>query len=132
FPYGEDYLTFYKLYKNGFKLGILYDSGIEHLDGGTASIAYRKNPQRMYIRSFSSFALWWRMCYNLKDASVFEKTLAILSFTFKVIWQLLIMVCASIIQKEPKMVLCHIKGVINGWKFVHSYEFTSIRNYIIK
>lgn len=132
FPYGEDYLTFYKLYKNGFKLGILYYSCIEHLDGGTASISYRRSPRRMYIRSLCSLALWWRTCYKPKDLSIFEKTFTSLCFTFKAVWTLLIVLCFSIIQKELAIFSQHVKGLIDGWKFVHTDEFKTIRNYIIK
>jgi hypothetical protein len=48
YAYGEDALEFYKLYRNGYKLGVLYDSGIKNLSAGSASSAFHKSPNYFY------------------------------------------------------------------------------------
>ena len=62
FPYGEDALTFYKLYRRGGRLGILYNSGIMNLNAQTSSGSFRKSPEHSYIRTKASFMVWWRIC----------------------------------------------------------------------
>ncbi|WP_297900471.1 hypothetical protein [uncultured Parabacteroides sp.] len=132
FAYGDDVLGFYKLYKNGFRLGILYDSGISHLNGGSSSSAFRKSPQWMYIRTKASFVIWWRTCYKPGDTSLVERVLALLAFGIKTVWLFFIVCLAAVIGKNRSFIFHYIKGVMDGWCFVHSTYFRFLPNYVIR
>lgn len=131
FAYGEDALEFYKLYKNGFKLGILYGSGVKNLDAGSSSGVFRKSSQYMYTRTKASFEIWWRTCFRPGDKGALEQTVAAICFSIKTLWQLIIVGLASIFRLQPKMFWQYIKGLYGGWKFVHGDYFRSLRSYVL-
>lgn len=131
FAYGEDITATYKLHKNGFRLGVLFDSGIENLDGGTSSDSFRKSPQRMYVRSKAQFLVWWRTCYNLRNTTAWNKGLTAFCFMLKAVWLCLVMCGVALVRCRPAMLTQYLKGLKDGWKFVHTTDFHSLRNYIV-
>ncbi len=132
FAFGDDVVESYKLHKNGLKLGMLYNSGIENLNAQSSSKAYRKSPERMYIRSKAQFIIWWRTCFNLANASLADKTVALISFIIKELWLLFVMCGVSLFCCQSSMVSSYLKGIKDGWRYVHSLEYKSIRNYIVR
>ena len=98
FPYAEDRLVTYKAYVNGYKTGILYNSGVENLDGGAASTSFRKSPEWLYTRIAASYMIWHRSLYrNGKDTAV-SRFAAGISFGFKAIWQAIVMFGAALVD----------------------------------
>lgn len=131
FAYGEDAVMFNKLYKNGKKLGILYNANISHLDGKSNSANYHKDITKFYIRSKASFILWYRICYNLKSSNYFRKTYSFISFFIKLIWLIPIHLIASIKLRSIKVFYNYTKGIYDGIKYVNSEEYRKIPNYIL-
>lgn len=86
FAYGDDTVESYKAYSWGARLGVLYDSGIVNLDAGTASSAYRRNPQRMYVRTKAQFLVWYRICYRTGKDTFGSRLLAVAAFALKSVW----------------------------------------------
>lgn len=124
FAYGDDALETYKLHRNGGRLGVLYDSGIQNLDAGTSSTAFRKSPERIYIRTKASFMIWWRSIYrNGKDTS-WSRFLAATAFGVKTIW----LVPAMCVTGK---VGSYFRGLRDGWKAVHTAEFQTLPPYIL-
>lgn len=132
FAYGDDLLFFYKLYINGGKLLVHYNTGTIHLDGGSASLVYKKNIKRLYYRSLLWFVLWWRICYNRNDLNVYNKFRAILSFGLKIMWGMGVHLVFSVVSISYKPVFYFIKGNIEGYCFVHSEEFKHLPNFYNK
>ena len=132
FPYAEDALMYNKLYKNGYRLGINYESGIINLDGKSSSSAFQMNPKKFYTRSMASLMIWYRSCYNLDGMSLFKKVLAALSFTFKAIWLLPVHVLSALYLRSPKVFSYYVLGIMDGMKVIHSPEFKQIPNYILR
>ena len=124
FAYGDDALETYKLYRNGGRLGVLYDAGIQNLDAGTSSAAFRKSPERIYVRTKTSFMIWWRsICRNGKDTA-WSRFLAAAAFGFKTIWLIPAMCVAGKIGS-------YFRGLRDGWKAVHTAEFQALPPYIL-
>ena len=132
FAFGDDVLETYKLYKNGFKLGVYYGSGIKNLDAKSSSGVFQKGEKRFYVRSYATFVLWWRMIFDFKDQSVFSSLLSALSFGFKTAWLLLINTFAAILLRKIKIPYYYVKGIKDGWQFVHSDDYRRIPSYLIK
>lgn len=122
FPFGEDLLTFYKVYINGYKLFIHYRSGIVHLDGKSSSGAYQNNVQKFYIRSKGSFILWWRTCYQVRT----RKCWAVFIYSIKLSWLFWINVAASIVMLNLKISCLYVKGIKDAWNYVHSDSYKEI------
>lgn len=124
FPYGEDALETYKLYRNGERLGVLYDAGIKNLDAGTSSVAFRKSPERIYVRTKASFMIWWRSIYRNGKDTAWSRFLAAVAFGFKTIWLIPAMCVAGKIGS-------YFRGLREGWKAVHTAEFQALPPYIL-
>ena len=132
FSYGDDGLTFNKVYKNGYRLGVHYNCGITNLDAKSSSNAFQKNPKKYYTRSMASLMIWHRTCYNLKGLPIYKKAWAAIGFTFKTIWLFVIHIIASIITLSPKVLWYYSKGIYDGLKMIHSTEYRQIPNYILE
>lgn len=130
FPYGEDLILYNKIYKNKMKLGVSFDSGITHLDGKTSSSDHHSNTKKFYTKSFATFVIWHRICYNLKTNSIFNKLYIGFIFALKLIWQIPIYLIASIYYCNAKILYNYFLGIRDGIKFVHSNEYKNIPNFI--
>ena len=131
FPYGEDALTFNKLYKNGYRLGVHYNSGIKNLDGKSSSGAFQRNPKKFYTRSIASLMIWHRICYHLQGLSLLGRLWTLTSFSLKVLWLLCVHAASALYFHSYKVLYYYVKGVIDGVKMIHSKEYKQIPNYIL-
>ena len=131
FAYGDDMLESYKVYKNGFRLGVLYDSGIEHLDVRSASRDFRKSPEWIYTRAKAGFLVWWRSCYKTGGDSKSQRFCAALSFFCKSVWLLLGITAFAISRFSFGMVVSYLKGLRDGWRYAHLDRFKKLGPYII-
>lgn len=127
FAFGDDAVESYKIHLNGYKCGVLYDSGVKNLDAKTSSGLYRKNNKKFYTRSFGIFATWWRMIYTSRD----KRWLSALLFGMKAGWQLNLHVLLGIVKMNMKIPYNYIKGLRDGWTFAHSDEYKAIPPYVI-
>ena len=132
FAYNDDMVESYKIYKNGFCLGVLYDAGCEHLDSCSASAIFRKESQWVHTRIMAMFIIWWRTIYQTMQKNSLNKLFAALCFTVKVICFFVVMCGISVMELTPQRVISHINGLIDGWKFVHSDRYCSLRDYILR
>lgn len=127
FPYGEDALEAYKFHLNGYRCGVLYDSGVKNLDAKTSSGAYHKNDKKFYTRSYGIFTTWWRMIYTSRD----KQWLSALLFGLKTWWQFNLHILLGIVKLNMRIPYNYVKGLRDGWNFVHSDEYKAIPPYII-
>lgn len=130
YAYGDDTLETYKIFRNGFRLGVLYDSGAVHLDGGTASRAYHKHPRWLYIRTKASFMNWWRICYTT-CGSCWQKALTAASFALKLAWLLLVVGGLALLSCRPCLLSQYVRGNADAWKEVRSERMRRLRSYIV-
>lgn len=131
FPYGEDMITFYKLHVNGYKLGILYDSGVTNLDGKSSSGDHHSNVKKYLTRSKGSFLIWWRCCYQSQHF-FFGKLLACFFFLIKFLWLFLVNILAIVPAKSVMVPFLYVQGIFDAMRFVSSKEAKQIPNYILK
>ncbi len=131
FAYGDDGLTFNKLYKNGYRLGVHYNCGVDNLDARSSSALFQQDDRKFYTRSMASLMIWYRSCYNLAGIPFFKKMCAALSFTFKAVWLLPIHVLTALYMRSFKVLTNYVSGTFDGLKMVHSPEFKQLPNYIL-
>ena len=131
FAYGDDMLESYKVYKNGYRLGVLYDSGIEHLDARSASRDFRKSPEWIYTRAKAGFLVWWRSCYKTGGDSKSQRFCAALSFFCKSVWLLLGITAVAVSRLSLGMTVSYLKGLRDGWRHAHLERFKELGSYIV-
>lgn len=132
FAYGDDMLESYKVYKNGYKLGVVFNSGISHLDLKSASSGYQTNPQKIKIRTIAQFAVWWRTCYKPGNIGYISRLFAAFAFSFKTAWLFCVFLSLSFFKLNFSYCSNFLNGLYEGWKFVHSEPFRSLRPYVIR
>ena len=132
FPFGEDALTYNKLFKNGYRLGVHYNSGVKNLDGKSSSGAFQRNTRKFYVRSIASLLIWYRICFSPSNISIFKKIWAALSFSIKATWLLLVNILAAIRLMRPQVIYYYLKGLFDGIKLIHSKDFQSLHNYVVR
>ena len=132
FAYNDDMVESYKIYKNGFRLGVLYDAGCEHLNVCSASTTFRKGSQWVHTRTMAMFIIWWRTIYQTMRKNSLNKLFVAFYFIAKIVWLSVVMCGASIVKFTPQYTILYINGLIDGWQFVHSDRFFSLRKYVVR
>lgn len=131
FAYGDDMLEFHKLYRNGYKLGILFNSGIENLDGQTSSGCFRNSSHRIYIRTKASFIIWWRTCYEPRLDDWVERNLTVVSFGLKMIWTFLMIIIYALLSRQKDCISLFFDGLKDGWTYVGSERYKNLGKYVL-
>ncbi len=132
FAYGDEMFFFHKLYRNGGKLLIHYTCGAEHLDAQSSRTAYKQDPERLMKRARSWFILWWRTQYEAADLSMFDRILSVICYTFKVIYDILLHLLYSIARLSYKPLFNYLKGLLAGYRFVHTNTYRNVPNFCIR
>lgn len=127
---GDDMLFFNKLYKNGFKLLVHYNTGIQHL---SAKSGHNKNKTEKDISAGKiDYILWHRACYNLKTNSIWDKILCLWSFTLKIITKFSYKLIIKTLKGNSDEAFSYIKGLKQGQRFTRSAKYKKIPNFILK
>lgn len=130
FAFGDDQLMFQKLYKNGFRLLVSYDSGAVHMDAKSSSSLFQESNDKYYRRAKAMFLLWYRSCYDLNNLNGWQKKRILVSFSIKQIEQLLVHFVFAILSANFRVVTDFIKGNMDGYKEAKKI-FRSIPNFIL-
>lgn len=130
YAWGDDQLMFNKVFKNGYKLMVSYDSGIEHLDAKSASKDYKKSFEKLKKRAEAQYLIWYRSCYSLKYNSKKEKFRCSFDFSLKVIEGFFVHSFYSLLHFQPSSILAYLKGLMKGGDYAHEV-LDKLPNYII-
>lgn len=128
FAYNDDMLETYKVYRNGYKLGVAYGMGIRHLNAKSASGVFHEAVDCYYVRCKASAMIWKRAIYDSSD-SVGERMYSIIAFMFKAVWLFFVNIAAGIVLRNIRIPYLYIKGLVDAWKEVHSKEWKTLPNY---
>ena len=129
--FGEDQLMFNKLYKNGFKILMAYDTGILHLDANTNK-ASQKTYDKLYYRAMSQYLTWYRSCCDLKGNSKAERIRCSWAYAYRLFIGSITRLVFSIMHLSPKFLTAHIKGNWDARNYVRTKEYKSLPNFILK
>ena len=129
FPYGADQLEYYKFYSNGGRLGILFDSGVIHLDAKSASGVFQKSQEYIHVRTRAMYMNWYRSFYRNGKDTVVSRLAAAIAFGLKALWLLFVMCGAAIIKWDRRFISSYFKGLRDGIRAVRSLEFRNLPPY---
>lgn len=117
FAWGDDQLMFNKVYRNGHKLLVSYDSGIVHLDAKSASSKKDVSTDRWYKRAMSQYLVWYRSCYSLSSNSITERWLCKISFCIKALQGLVMHTIMACLTFSPGVVGAYLRGLKDGRRY---------------
>jgi GT2 family glycosyltransferase len=127
FAYGDDMLEAYKVYCNGYKLGVLFDSGIKNLSAASASSAFHRSASYFYTRTKAMFCIWWRSCFIPSKLKLITAT----AFSLKTVWLLVVMSLAAIVSLKYSILLGYLHGLRDGWRYTHTETFKLLTPYVL-
>ncbi len=112
-PYalGEDQVMFYKMYLNGLKVLTSYNSGIIHLDAGTAT----RNKEKEQVLAYCDCrfkTIFWRK-FIFKNANIVNKMLDMICFGYTMCINLLL----AVIKRDWKILEKKYSGYKSGFEF---------------
>lgn len=141
FSYMDDTVESYKLYVNGGKMFLLYDSGVKNLNAKTASGHYRSRSTMFYTRARLGFCVWWRTIYEvcglryrnnrMPSSEDWSVASVVVAYWLKILWLFFVNVFAGIVYMNVKIPYYYLKGIRDGWRYVHSAKYRNIRSYLI-
>lgn len=126
----DDAVESYKVYRNGFRLGVLYDAGCEHLDGGSSSTPFRNGPLWIHTRTKAMFIIWWRTLFKPSRRGSADRVYTSLCFAVKTAWLFAVMCMVSVVRLSPRYAMSYVKGLRDGRRFVHDDRFRSLGDYV--
>lgn len=132
FSYMDDTVESYKLHVNGGKMYLLYDSGATNLNAKTASGNYRSKATMFYTRARLGFCVWWRTIYEVRKMEMKDGGVpwgVVMAYVLKACWLAVVNVVAGMCYLNPKIPYYYVKGIADGWNFVHSDKYKKIWNY---
>ena len=132
FSYMDDTVESYKLHVNGGKMYLLYGSGATNLNAKTASGNYRSKATMFYTRARLGFCVWWRTIYEVRKMEMKDGGVpwdVVMAYVLKACWLAVVNVVAGMCYLNPKIPYYYVKGIADGWNFVHSDKYKKIWNY---
>lgn len=129
--FGEDQLMFYKLYANGYKLLMWYNSGVLHLDANTNK-ASAKSYDKLYYRAMSYYLTWHRSLFSNPDASPAEKENMRRAYKKRYRKGLFTRVCFSLMHCSFRFVKAYVNGDKDARKFVELESYRSLPPYYLR
>lgn len=115
-PYAlpDDQVMFYKMHLCGLKVLTSFDSGIVHLDAGSAMQASNEKLLKVIYSEFRNKTIFWYKYIYSREKNQLTKAWSILCYTYSMGVQFL-----NLKLKGTNIEAIALKnGVIDGWKFI--------------
>ena len=124
FPAGEDQLFYYKMHIMGYRVLLMQNPGVIHLDAQAGQRPTKAN--KMYLQKKNMFIMWYRTIYNIRSKSAWEKCRCIAAFSWRCLFGVLTLPLEVVHYKQPRFFIDYFRGLWAGYKYVHSEEYKQI------
>lgn len=118
---GDDQVMFYKMYLSGFNQLTWYDSGIIHMDAGTATISDERQKINIYSDIRFKIIFWHRFIYK-PEKNILNKLWSILCIGYTLTFTLII----SLAKFNTDILKLKYDAIKNGISFIRSDKYKSI------
>lgn len=127
FPAGEDQLFYYKMHIMGYRVLMLQNPGVIHLDAQAGQRPTKSN--KMYLQKKNMFIMWYRTIYNIQSKGFVEKCRCVAAFSWRCLFGVLTLPLEVLHYKQPRFFIDYFRGLWAGFKYVHSEEYKAIPSY---
>ena len=121
YPLGEDQVMYYKMHKMGLKVLTSYDSGIVHLDAGSARISEEKEKRILYS-DFRFKTIFWHRFIFLPEKNPLLKIWGGVCVSYAFLFALLI----SLLKFQFDVFKLKCDAIKDGINFIRSVEYKSL------
>ena len=118
---GDDQVMYYKMYKKGLKVLTSYDSGVVHLDAGSARVSEEKTSRVLYSDLYFKTVFWHRFIYK-PERSFVMKLWDIICLGYMYSFTILI----SLIKFEFAILKTKWSAIVDGWSFIRSDKYKQL------
>lgn len=115
---GDDQVMFYKMHITGLKVLTIYDSGIVHLDAGSAMMSMDRKRSMIYSDFWFKTVFWHRFIYK-PEKNVFVRFYAFLCIAYALLFTLLI----SLIKFEFDILKIKWNAIKDARSFLNSETY---------
>lgn len=132
FPPGtfyEDQLMFYKLYVNGCKMLMWFDSGVKHLDAGTNN-QKEKSFEKLMYRSMANYVIWHRSVLGTTTGGM-GRFVCYVAYFYRFICGLNTRFVYSCVRFSFKYLVAYIKGNLLGMIYVRGDFYKGLNTYVL-
>ncbi len=128
YSFGDDQLFYYKLYINGHKVLVHYNTGIVHLSAKSSHIKNLKG--HVYVKAQTDYIIWHRTCYApLKG--IIEKYCTAIAYICKIATKTLFNIVYGISKRKLLYPIWSIQGLMKGIRFTKSPQYRNLANFKI-
>ena len=100
------------------------NSGAIHMDGQAGQ---RPNQvSKMFLQKKNMIAMWYRIIYNIKSKSSWEKFRCIIALSWRCFFGIFTLPLEVIHYKQLRFFIDYFRGLYAGYKYVHSEEYKKI------
>ena len=124
---GDDQLFYYKMHIMGYRVLLLLNSGVIHLDAQAGQRPTKSN--KMYLQKKNMFIMWYRTIYNIQSKNWWEKCRCVAAFSWRCLFGILTLPLEVIHYKQPRFFIDYFRGLWAGYKYVHSEEYEKIPSF---
>lgn len=132
--FGEDQVMFYKLYINGYKVLMWYDSGCVHLDAKTNK-ASAKTYEKLYYRSMSLYLTWHRTLYSVDKRNKIRRighNRLCCAFLWRYVCGSFTRFVFSMMNGSLRFLVAYIHGIKEAQRFVKNGNYRNLHSFIIE
>lgn len=124
---GDDQLFYYKMHLMGYRVLMMKNPGVIHLD---AQAGHRKTrADKMFLQKKNMFIMWYRTIYIIRSKSTWEKCRCIAAFTWRCLFGILTLPLEVVHYKQPRFLIDYFRGLWAGYRYIHSDEYKKIPTY---
>lgn len=125
---GDDQMLYNKIFINGGKILVLYNSGIKNLDAATGG---KLNIRKNYKMNYSlKYIIWHRTKYSL-HSTIRGRLKSFICFGTIQASNLFYNLIKSIVTFKPFFLLSNIQGLFLGWKYTRKASYRKLPKFFI-
>lgn len=118
---GDDQVMFYKMHITGLKVLTIYDSGIVHLDAGSAMLTIDKKRTMIYSDFWFKVVFWHRFIYK-PDKNLFSKLYSFTCLSYALLFTLVI----SLLKFELDIFKIKWGAIQDACRFLRSDSYRNL------
>ncbi|EIY26947.1 glycosyltransferase [Phocaeicola dorei] len=125
YPFPEDQVMFYKMYRSGLKVLTSFDSGIIHMDASTTVKNAEEKTEKLIYSEYRNKLIFWHRFIFLPERNPLLKIWAVAAFSYAYGVQA-IKYFIQYLLGSRRMPIAYRKGVADGLSFIRSSVYRNL------
>lgn len=128
---GDDQLLAQKLFINGDKILVHYNSGIKHLDAKTGQKLIKNKKDKIMNNIESMYIVWYRSIYELSSRPL-KKSIICISYILFSLYRFLVYCILGLIHQNINFPKGYLKGLWLGYNFCKTQNYKNLPKFQVR